>query len=56
MKKTIEIGNKVAFNTLPDATWFDVVAVNGFTLTVRETGTDYAVQVIDRCAVKAVTR
>lgn len=50
----IKVGSKVAFNTLSDATWFEVVAINGFTLTVREAGTDYATQTIDKSLVKQV--
>ena len=53
-EKNIKVGSVVAFNTLPDATWFDVVEVEGFTLTVREHGTDYAKQWIDRSLVKQV--
>lgn len=30
---------QVAFNDLPTAAWFDVIAVHGFQLTLRETGT-----------------
>lgn len=47
-----KVGSKVAFNMLPDAVWFDVLEINGVLLTVRESGTDYATQVIDKCAVK----
>jgi hypothetical protein len=57
MGKNIEkiaIGNEVAFNNLADATWFRVEAINGFSLTVREVGTDYATQSIDRSAVARV--
>lgn len=53
-EKDIKVGAVVAFNTLPDATWFDVLEVNGFALTVREHGTDYAKQWVDRSLVKQV--
>ena len=48
------VGQQVAFNKLDDATWFDVLAINGFNLTVREAETDYAPQTIDKSAVKQV--
>lgn len=50
----IEVGSVVAFNNLEDATWFTVIATDDFILTVRESGTDYAAQRIDKCAVKKV--
>ncbi|WLJ71220.1 hypothetical protein [Sphingomonas phage Birtae] len=55
MKKLdIAVGREVAFNMLDDATWFAVEAIDGFTLTVREVGTEYAPQMIDKSAVKRV--
>jgi hypothetical protein len=55
MKKLdIKVGSEVAFNMLDDATWFKVEAIDGFNLTVREVGTEYAPQHIDKCAVKRV--
>ena len=54
MKKTIKVGDVVAFNTLPDAVWFDVLKVDGFRLTVREHGTDYRTQQIDKSTVKQI--
>lgn len=50
----IEVGNFVAFNTLTDATWFEVLAIDGFILTIREAGTDYATQTMDKSLVKQV--
>lgn len=52
--KKIEVGSVVAFNTLPDATWFKVEAIKGFNLTVRQVGTDHAEHWIDKSAVKQV--
>jgi hypothetical protein len=54
MTKEIFVGSKVAFNREPDAYWFEVLEINGFTLTVREVGTDYAPQKIDKSAVAKV--
>lgn len=50
----IAVGNEVAFNKLADAAWFEVLAVDGFALTVREAGTDYAPQQSDTSLVKQV--
>lgn len=52
--KPVVVGAVVAFNTLPDAAWFDVVAVEGFELTVREHGTQNRTQRIDKSLVKQV--
>lgn len=49
----IEVGNWVAFNVLADATWFEVIAIDGFNLTIRE-GEKYAPQWSDRSLVKQV--
>lgn len=49
--KNVVVGCEVAFNKLADATWFKVEAKDGFILTVRESGTDYATQQIDISAV-----
>jgi hypothetical protein len=56
MKKTptITIGSQVAFNRLADAVWFDVIDIKGFNLVLREHGTDYAKQVMDKSLVKQV--
>lgn len=56
MTKKINIGDVVAFNTLKDAVWFDVVDIKGFALIVREAGTANATQVIDRSYVKQSRR
>jgi len=50
----VYIGALVAFNLLEDATWFEVLAIDGFTLTIREYGTDFAEQKIDKSLVKQV--
>jgi hypothetical protein len=50
--ETPKPGDLVAFNMLPDATWFEVLSVDGFTLTVREAGTDYSPQQIDLSLIK----
>ncbi len=49
-----KVGQKVAFNTLPDAVWFDVLEIDWFTMKVRETGTNYAAQYMDVSAVAQV--
>lgn len=55
MKKTeIKVGDEVAFNMLADAIWFTVEKIDGFVLTVREVGTDYAPQTIDKSTVARV--
>lgn len=51
--KEIKVGSKVAFNTLPDAIWFEVVSISGFILAVRE-GPNYAIQTIYKSLVKQV--
>lgn len=58
MSKKLDIrkGSVVAFNTLEDATWFDVLEVDGFLLTLREHGTDYATQTMDKSLVKQVRK
>ena len=53
-KSKIKVGSEVAFNTLPDAAWFEVLEINGFQLTLREAGTDYAAQFGDTSSVKQV--
>lgn len=52
--KKIEVGSIVAFNMLPDATWFEVTKIDGFVIMVREEGTDYAEQRSDKSLVKRV--
>lgn len=53
-KKEIKVGSQVAFNTLPDAVWFDVLEINGFLLVIREHATNYATQTMDKSLVKQV--
>lgn len=56
-KPTIEVGKLVAFNKTPDASWFEVTAIDGFTLTLKEFdghGTDYAPQRSDKSLVAQV--
>lgn len=50
----IKVGDIVAFNKLPDATWFDVIKINGFQMVVREHDTDYATQISDTSLVRKV--
>lgn len=52
----VEVGVEVAFNKLGDAVWFTVEACDGFILTVREAGTDFATQRIDASLVKQVRK
>lgn len=48
-----KIGDIVAFNTLADAVWFDVLAIDRFVLTIREHNKpNYASQWADRSMVK----
>lgn len=53
-KKEIKIGSLVAFNKLPDAVWFDVLEINGLLLVIREHGTNYATQTMDKSLVVQV--
>ncbi len=53
-KQEIKVGTLVAFNTLPDAAWFEVLEVNGFLLTIKEYGTEYASQTMDKSFVKQI--
>lgn len=55
-KINVEVGSVVAFNTLEDAAWFDVLEIDGFTLTLREHGTNYAKQYMDKSLVKQVRK
>ena len=48
----IKPGDKVAFNRLPDAVWFEVLTIDGHAMTVREAGTDDAAQRSDTSLVK----
>lgn len=56
MIRPIRPGDMVAFNTLDDATWWDVVMIEGFKMVVREHGTDYAPQNADTSMIKKVRR
>jgi hypothetical protein len=50
----VSVGSIVAFNTLEDAAWFDVIAIDGQMLTIREHGTDYRPERMDKSLVKQV--
>jgi hypothetical protein len=56
MSKTnfnLKVGGRVAFNLLDDATWFDIIEIDGFQLTLRETGMPNGkLQYIDKSLVK----
>ncbi len=52
----IVVGSQVAFNKLADAVWFDVLEIKGPLLIVREQGTNYASQTIDKCFVQQVKK
>ena len=54
--KKINVGCQVAFNTLDDAVWFDVIAIDGFVMTIREADTDYAEQRMDMSLVKQIRK
>lgn len=53
-KLNFTVGDEVAFNNLDDATFFEVLAIDGFAMTVREAGTEYAEQRSDVSLVKQV--
>ena len=46
--KQVNVGDIVVLNNLADATPFEVLAVDGFVVTVREAGTEYKPQFIDK--------
>ena len=50
----IKTGDIVTFNNLPDAAKFEVVSVDGFSMEVREAGTDYKTQFSDTSLVAKV--
>lgn len=50
----IEKGDLVAFNTLPDAVWFEVTVIKGHLMTIREAGTDYTKQTMDTPMVRHI--
>lgn len=56
MRLKITKGDQVAFNNLADATWFDVIHVDGYRLVIREAGTDYKEQATDTSLVKQVRK
>lgn len=55
-KLKIEVGSLVAFNMLDDATWFEVLEIDGFHMRIREAGTNYATQNMDTSLVKRVRK
>lgn len=54
--KKIKVGDIVVFNNLADAVKYNVLDVheNGFCIKVRETGTDYRVEVSDTSLVAKI--
>lgn len=54
-KLEINVGDYVAFNTLPDAFWFEVTQREGFAIMVRE-GLGYSEQRSDVSLVKQVRK
>jgi hypothetical protein len=56
MKQKIKVGDIVAFNNLPDAVWFDVLEIDGPRIVIREHGTDFAKQIMDRSLVKQIRK
>ena len=55
-KLKVEVGSIVAFNTLDDAVWFEVLAIDGFRIEVREENTDYKSHFSDTSLVKQVRK
>lgn len=55
-KLQVEVGSVVAFNTLEDAAWFDVLEINGDVMTLREHDTNYATQTMYKSLVKQVRK
>lgn len=54
-KLNFTVGDEVAFNNLDDATVFEVLAIDGFAMTVREAGRpNYAEQRTDVSLVKRI--
>lgn len=54
MTTKIKTGSIVAFSKQPDAVWFDVISIDGFTIMVREHGTSNRVQPSDTSLIKQV--
>lgn len=52
--KAVKVGSVVAFNNLPDATWFEVLGIDGFILTIKEKNTNYKSQTSDKSLVLQV--
>ena len=52
LKSMIKVGDRVALSSGEDAVWWDVLEVEGFQLTIRETGTENRPQYTDTCFVK----
>lgn len=52
----VKPGDVVAFNNLNDCTWFDVLTVSGFAMTVREHGTDYKEKNADTSMIRQIKR
>lgn len=48
----IQVGDLVAFNKLSDATWFEVIEINGYSMKIVEAGTNDAPQYMDSSLVK----
>ena len=55
MKKVKE-GDVVVFNNLPNAVKYDVLAVDGFCMEVREHGTDYRTEYSDTSLVAKIVK
>jgi len=55
MKKVKE-GDVVVFNNLPNAVKYDVLAVDGFCMKVREHGTDYRIECSDTSLVAKIVK
>jgi len=50
----VKEGDVVVFNNLSDATKYDVLAVDGFCIKVRESGTDYRIEISDTSLVAKI--
>lgn len=54
--KKINVGDLVAFNELSDATWFEVLGIQGTLILVREYSTDYASQYSDTSLIRKIKK
>jgi hypothetical protein len=54
--KKIEVGDIVVFNNLADAVKYDVLAVDGFCIKVREHGTNYRIECSDTSLVAKIVK